>query len=84
MTYREDSNMPRRPMVRDEASYTSCVLGALGVLMVAGAVLFMVNKDDGTQTVNNNTNRPSATAPANSSPPSTTGSGATTPAPANR
>jgi hypothetical protein len=84
MTYQEDPNMPRRPAMRDETSYTSWVLGALAVLLIAGAVMFMVNKDDGTQTANT-PNKPSATAPANPPPPAsptTTGSGAT--APANR
>jgi hypothetical protein len=86
MTCHEDPNMPYRPIPRDETSYTGWAVGVLAVLMLASAVIFIVNGDDGTQTATNNTNRPAATQPASppANPPSTTGSGTTAPAPANR
>jgi hypothetical protein len=85
MTYQEDPNMPRRPMVREETSYTAWVVGAIAMLLVAGVMIFAFNNSDGTQTASNN-NRPAATQPASppANPPSTTGSGTTSPAPANR
>ena len=83
--YDEDPNVQRRPMVRNETSYTGWVLGALAILLIAGGVMLAVNNTDNTQTAGN-TNRPAATQPASppANPPSTTGSGTTSPAPANR
>jgi hypothetical protein len=84
MTYQEDPNMPRRPMVREETSYTAWVVGAIAMLLVAGVMIFAFNNSDGTQTAGND--RPAATQPSSppANPPSTTGSGTTSPAPANR
>jgi hypothetical protein len=83
--YDDDPNMPRRPMARVETEYTSWVLGALAVLLIAGGVMLAINNSGDTQTASN-TGRPAATQPAlpSANPPSTTGSGTTSPAPANR
>jgi len=82
MTY--DPNDPNRMYTRDEirneGGYGGWAIGALLVLLLIGAV-FMFGRSDQTSTTASNTapNRPAAIAPAN--PPSTTGSGTTTPAP---
>jgi hypothetical protein len=58
---------------------TGWALAGLAALIVAGVMIFAFNNDkDSTQTANNTANRPAATAPANPTPPSTTGSGSTT------
>jgi hypothetical protein len=62
------------------------VLGGLVALVIAAVMIFAFNNDAGKQTASNNANRPAATQPSSppANPPSTTGSGATMPAPANR
>jgi len=54
------------------------LLTALALLIVAGAIIFTLSKNDAIQTAD--TNRPAATQPASqpANPPSTTGSGSTT------
>jgi hypothetical protein len=86
MTYQEGPYMPRRPIARGETSDTGWVIGALAVLLIAGGVMLAVNKSDKMQIAANNTNRPAATQPASpqANPPSTTGSGATSPLLSNR
>jgi hypothetical protein len=83
MTY--DPNDPNRVYTRDEVraggDYAGWAIGALLVVLFIGAVFMFVRSDNTTTTSSTAPNRPSATSPAN--PPSTTGSGATAPAPAN-
>jgi hypothetical protein len=87
VSMREDPNMPRRPVPpndarsREEGSYAGWVFGGLAALAIAAVLMFAFSNDPST-TAMNNTNRPAATQPA--SPPATTGSGVTTPAPAAR
>ena len=95
MTY-QDPNMPRRPMTPEdlnvrraaqaETSYMSWILGGVAALAVILGLFFMFGRNDGTTSTAINTDRPAATQPASppANPPSTTGTGATTPAPANR
>jgi hypothetical protein len=71
MTFHENSNQ-RPPVRNDSYSYMSWIVGAIALLLIAGVMIFAFS-NDGTQTANNNTNRPSATGPANPSPPATTG-----------
>ena len=88
---REDPNLSRRPMPRNDArpgenrSYAGWAFGGLAALAI-GAVLMFAFSHDPSPTRTNNTTGPRATQPASppASPPSTTGSGATTPAPAAR
>jgi hypothetical protein len=91
MTYQDPNT--RRPvptdrhrMGRDDTSYAGWILGGLAALAVIIGVFFMFGRDDGTTSTANNANRPAATQPAGppANPPATTGSGTTTPAPANR
>jgi hypothetical protein len=80
-----DPNDPNRVYTRDEVraggDYAGWAIGALLFLLFIGAVFMFLRSDNTTTASNTAPNRPSATAPAN--PPSTTGSGATAPAPAN-
>jgi hypothetical protein len=82
MTIKEDPNRPRHPMVRNETSYTTWILGGVAALAVIFGLAFMFGRDDGTTSTAIGTDRPAATQPASPSP--TTGSGTTSPAPANR
>jgi hypothetical protein len=92
MTYQNDPNMNRRTDYdrrvdqRTSGSITGWVLAGVAALAIAAVLMFAVGDKTGTQTAINNTTRPAATQPASPSanPPSTTGSGRTTPAPANR
>jgi hypothetical protein len=91
MPMREDPNMPRRPMPpndarsREDGGYAGWVFGGLAALAIAAMLMFAFSNDPST-TATNTTNRPAATQPASppANPPYTTGSGATTPAPAAR
>ena len=71
----EDPDPPRLRIARDTGSDTSWVLGALAVLLVAGAVFVVLNRDNGQQTASTDLSRPAASTPTNPSPPTTTGSG---------
>jgi hypothetical protein len=73
MTFQEDPNRPRRPMVRNETSYTTWILGGIAALAVIFGLAFMFSRDDRTTSTANDTNRPAAAQPASPSP--TTGSG---------
>jgi hypothetical protein len=84
MTFQEDPNRPRRPMVQNETSYTTWILGGIAALAVIFGLAFMFGRGDGTTSTATNTDRPAATQPASPNPPSTTGSGTTSPAPPNR
>jgi hypothetical protein len=85
MTYHEDPNIPRRPVVRDEKSYAGWVLAGIAALAIAAVLMFAFSDKTGTRTATENTNRPAATQPASpASSPSTTGSAPTVPVPANR
>ena len=92
MTYQDDPNLNRRMDYERRADRTTggstigWVLGGLAALVIAAVMIFAFNTNDGKQTASNNTNRSAATQPSSppANPPSTTGSGPTTPAPANR
>ena len=73
----DDPDPPRHRITQDpDIGYW--LLTALALLIVAGAVVFTLSKNDAIQTAD--TNRPAATQPASqpANPPSTTGSGSTT------
>ena len=72
-----DPDPPRHRITQDpDIGYW--LLTALALLIVAGAIIFTLSKNDAIQTAD--TNRPAATQPASqpANPPSTTGSGSTT------
>ena len=73
----DDAHPPRHRITQDpDVGYW--LLTALALLIVAGAMVFTLSKNDAIQTAD--TNRPAATQPASqpANPPSTTGSGSTT------
>ncbi len=75
----DDPDPPRHRITQDrDIGFTAWLLTALALLIVAGAMVFTLSKNDAIQTAD--TNRPAATQPASqpATPPSTTGSGATT------
>jgi len=75
----DDPDPPRHRITQDrDIGFTTWLLTALALLIVAGAIVFTLSKNDAIQTAD--TNRPAATQPASqpANPPSTTGSGSTT------
>jgi hypothetical protein len=81
MTYQNDPNINRRNgrMDRDNTSYTSWIVGGLVALALVVGLFTMFGRDNTkSNTASNNTPATSTTRPA---APSTTGSGAITPAP---
>ena len=75
----DDPHPPRHRITQEiDPDVGYGLLTALALLIVAGAIIFMLSKNDAIQTAD--TNRPAATQPASqpANPPSTTGSGSTT------
>ena len=76
----DDPGPPRHRITQEidpDVGY-GLLTAALALLIVAGAIIFTLSKNDAIQTAD--TNRPAATQPASqpANPPSTTGSGSTT------
>ena len=75
----DDPHPPRHRIMHEiDPDVGYGLLTALALLIVAGAIIFTLSKNDAIQTAD--TNRPAATQPASqpANPPSTTGSGSTT------
>ena len=75
----DDPDPPRHRITQEiDPDVGYGLLTALALLIVAGAIIFTLSKNDAIQTAD--TNRPAATQPASqpANPPSTTGSGSTT------
>ena len=75
----DDPDPPRHRITQEiDPDVGYWLLTALALLIVAGAIVFTLSKNDAIQTAD--TNRPAATQPSSqpANPPSTTGSGATT------
>ena len=75
----DDPDPPRHRITQEiDPDVGYGLLTALALLIVAGAIVFTLSKNDAIQTAD--TNRPAATQPASqpANPPSTTGSGSTT------
>jgi hypothetical protein len=75
----DDPHPPRHRITQEiDPDVGYGLLTALALLIVAGAIVFTLSKNDAIQTAD--TNRPAATQPASqpAHPPSTTGSGSTT------
>jgi hypothetical protein len=80
----DDPDPVRYPIrQKDDASETGWAMGALLVLLFVGAVFMFTRSDSPKIASSTAPDRPSTAAPAKN-PPSTTGSGTTSPAPVNR
>ena len=80
--YDDPDPVPHPIRQQKETRYTGLAMGALLVLLFVGAVFMFTRSDSPKIASSTAPDRPSAASPAN--PPSTTGSGTTSPAPANR
>ena len=95
MTYGEDPDTYRRPIAEPEPNLAAWITGGVLALAVIFSVFLMFRGNDATTTASNVSNRPQVGTPSATPPPSpstgsstgsstTTGSGATSPAPAGR